>query len=1455
MRLSNQRPPGSGSCTAEPSAASAHWRYRAVPWRPTSSCAAQRTSTASAITAVSSTDPGSRSGTFGEAGATVVYTADINGRDVVDASEYSLRPVNNHAEAHTVLHEPESSLILRQQDTLGQCYSSATVSAMARLMGQSNDSEHLLAAGQTGVVVLPKARLLSVLKAGSGTPLDEASAALALLCEAGQYDAVVQYGNPLLKAASAAVPFSPLGAVKQQPVPHLEHLAADLALSIALAHISMAGGAPGGSGAGAGTGGGGGAQLAAGGGGGSGTGSMQSSELSGLEGVHAHLESALQVLERHSVAAAASLQQEVSYCLQGVAAAFAEEVLRTTPPVSPQPQPSAAAGGAGSGPAIQLAAGARAVAGSAGGGAPTGAAGAAGGAPGPSAAAATARRAKAISVLRSALWRGAAAGQHHNHQAQHSQSQQQPQQQQQQEGHGGAVAGAVAAGSAPVEAGGAPAGGGGGGGWAPELTPEERTELMAPLRGLLTASEHIALYGPVASGQKPYGAVKLSDEELYDLAIAHLAQGVSTGWPQHVLQALSYFERIAQQQLQQQHQQQSGGATAPPATAAATAAAAADVSFERSVCEALLGRRTSAAGTAAAAAAAASAEAGRTAAGGGSAASSASLPYSLAGDEWYDDGDESALLRRLEAQLLQAAGGVGGGATAAVVGALEGAVSFSVKERSDGVCSECEDECDAATGLEQAAAAAAAAAGTPAGGAAATGDKAPAAAATATQQPPSAGGRARYPVKSAPGKVSERSQDSDEVARKYGWAESWLELSVMPCFPETAGAGSVSLARWFADPRVILFNKLLAVRSGEAQVTAALGSAVAHVSDASRQRLWQLWQAAAHAVSAASKGHGQPQPPAAQAAAAAPAASEAVAAAGAGPKGGAGAPMASGLLAQSRAALQDVAPRAAAAANAVAAAAAAVGSAAARSPRTVARWMAPFNLGSRWGSAEKQAATGGGSGGGRAAIAAQALPRVAAAAAAAEPVTTRGDEEAVSRAAGSAGDRSYSQAVENHQQPQQKQQTAASNTNNVVPFPAGVAAPGGGGGGGGPGPAAGGEVMPSPPAAVPAAPPVAGGLVDVALAAPPASGSGSAADAAAAAGALWAPDAEGHLRPRPRMVARVVQRAAAAAVTITEHVAALPGAAPVRDWAAVVLDPAAADEATSREAVRRVAAVAAQAVCLGALAAYVGNRIVASGALQAAAASGYGAAAAAAAPTVDASRAQVAAAAAAVARWLGGGSAAQEALGQWPLLGGGGGGAAAGAGAIERQEAAVGSEVGADAASVESVSRLAEQYGRRAQLDEAAAAALLRGWAAARAAAPALADPRDRAELLSGLLGGRALKVARAEADRNARMSRRVQLQRIEVELEQLRARPVAAAAAAAAAAAGQGQGLGEVVVTAALVTAGTETSRVSPLPLSYCTRERLTLTFRREAPAAEGPTAAAVWRLVDVRDAPPAMY
>ncbi len=111
--------------------------------------------------------------------------------------------------------------------------------------------------------------------------------------------------------------------------------------------------------------------------------------------------------------------------------------------------------------------------------------------------------------------------------------------------------------------------------------------------------------------------------------------------------------------------------------------------------------------------------------------------------------------------------------------------------------------------------------------------------------------------------------------------------------------------------------QLLAVRSGEAQVTAALGSAVAHVSHASRQRLWQLWQSAAQAVAgtkllpatppattAGGNGPASPPAPGAAQSAAPKAAGESAAAGGAAGPAAAGAPLASGLLAQSRAALQ-----------------------------------------------------------------------------------------------------------------------------------------------------------------------------------------------------------------------------------------------------------------------------------------------------------------------------------------------------------------------------------------------------------------------------------------------------------------------------------------------------------------------------------------------------------------------
>ncbi|GLI65944.1 hypothetical protein VaNZ11_009625 [Volvox africanus] len=1452
------------SAAAEPYLGTAHWRYRAIPTRPLVSCAAHRT--AGAVT--NGLDVFSRTGDA--ANANVAYSVKLDAEHAFATDENRCIVNNGPPEAPTQHLQLESSVLLHQQEVMGQCYSPTTVSAMARLLGHHDGQELSIDAGQASVVVLPKAHLLSILKAGSGTPLDEASAALALLCEAGQYDIVVQYGSPLLKAASAAMPFSPLGVSRQQPVPHLEQLTADLALSIALAYISLAGGGGGPAGAASS------ASVSSGGSSGPIPAATEANTggaaltLMDMEEVFSHLESALQVLERHCVAP--PLQKEVAYCLQGVAVAFAEDVLRSTPPVlqlSPAAAPPSAPGATpaltqrkgGDGEVVDGNVGWGAVADSSGRPAGVGKETVTSSLSSSVATAAAARRTKAVCMLRSVLWRCAPQNQSNQH------SQDRHQQHRGDTAPGVTQGSVTAAGSAPVVGAviaelrnGPPAASSGDSrGWVPELTPDERSELIAPLRGLLAASEHIALYGPVASGQKPYGAVQLSDQELYDLAIAHLAQGVSTGWPQHVLQALSYFERVAQQQ------QQYGlsGAAGLRALAAATAAAA-DVSFERSVCEALLGRRTTAAGPVdlppPASSTAMSAPPSGTAAAAAGSVATESPHYNAFGAESANDGDELALLRRLEAQLILAAGGGGGGASGAAAGlngASSDAVSFEVKERvGDGVSDE-EGAAQEGLAAPRDVAAAAAAktaknafgvtpAATMAGSRTVPNASAAGATATATTMaatgPPSSSSGIRGSTASPGGQCQHQQHTAsenlgvrprvkadrvDDVARKYGWAESWLELSVMPCFPETAGAGSVSLARWFSDPRVILFNKLLAVRSG-AEVTAALGSAVAHVSDASRQRLWQLWQAAAQAVGSAtgqSAHHHQLQhQPAVVATASlkAPAASEAVVVAavaggggehkGAGGGGIGGAPLAGVLWAQSHAALQDVGPRAAAAASAMAAAAAAVGSAAVSSPRAVAaaaKSIVPFGL-ARWGSSEGPRSPNS-NGGGRIAVTAQALPQTVATAATTASVVGR---SIVTEASGGSG--------------------------------SGVAIP-----------------TSTPTTVIPAVLPVAGELVDVGMAPPPAGGGGSGAaavgtaDAAnitgtadtASSSALWAPDAEGHLHPRPRMVTRVVmQRAAEAAASIKDRVAILPVAP--RDWRIAGWDPAAVDEAMSREAVRRVAAVAAQAICLGALAAYVGNRILARGALQATAASGYGAAAAAVAPTVDASTAQVAAAARAVARWLdsaGMGGAAQDALGRWPTVVKLGGWPPAEALPLHVQPA-----------SAESLARLAEQYGRGTQLDETAAAALLRGWSAARAAAPSLSDPRDRSELLSGLLGGRALRVARAEAERNARMGKRVQVQRIDVEIEQLRFRPASAQAATSFFYGHSQAGAAETTVTAVVVTAGTETNRASSVPLSYCSRERLTLTFRRlpleGGPAATPAAPASVWRLVDVRDAPPAV-
>lgn len=54
--------------------------------------------------------------------------------------------------------------------------------------------------------------------------------------------------------------------------------------------------------------------------------------------------------------------------------------------------------------------------------------------------------------------------------------------------------------------------------------------------------------------------------------------------------------------------------------------------------------------------------------------------------------------------------------------------------------------------------------------------------------------------------------DSGHGPEVWGWAEGWLQLSVMPNFPEMAGRQDrVALEAWFASPTVIIYNQ---VRSG-----------------------------------------------------------------------------------------------------------------------------------------------------------------------------------------------------------------------------------------------------------------------------------------------------------------------------------------------------------------------------------------------------------------------------------------------------------------------------------------------------------------------------------------------------------------------------------------------------------------------------------------------------------------
>jgi hypothetical protein len=159
-----------------------------------------------------------------------------------------------------------------------------------------------------------------------------------------------------------------------------------------------------------------------------------------LEAAQGHLESALQLLVAYG--AAPGLQQELASSLQAVVVAAATAVLAATPPVAAGGAPEAAEQGSASDAAAQA-------------------------------------RSRALESLRCALWRPATGSLRL-----------------------GGLRGGAAAEAGEAEAGRA-AGRGLGSFWPPALTAEERCELLEPLRGMLTAAEHVRggrACGPTACG-------------------------------------------------------------------------------------------------------------------------------------------------------------------------------------------------------------------------------------------------------------------------------------------------------------------------------------------------------------------------------------------------------------------------------------------------------------------------------------------------------------------------------------------------------------------------------------------------------------------------------------------------------------------------------------------------------------------------------------------------------------------------------------------------------------------------------------------------------------------------------------------------------------------------------------------------------------------------------------------
>lgn len=98
--------------------------------------------------------------------------------------------------------------------------------------------------------------------------------------------------------------------------------------------------------------------------------------------------------------------------------------------------------------------------------------------------------------------------------------------------------------------------------------PEQRVELLGQVRQLLTASEQISLFDAA-----PVPEAQLSEQELYDAALAYIWEGYTKRWPHHVYRADMLLDLISQRKD-----------------------LGLDVTLERNVCALLLGKESEAQG-------------------------------------------------------------------------------------------------------------------------------------------------------------------------------------------------------------------------------------------------------------------------------------------------------------------------------------------------------------------------------------------------------------------------------------------------------------------------------------------------------------------------------------------------------------------------------------------------------------------------------------------------------------------------------------------------------------------------------------------------------------------------------------------------------------------------------------------------------------------------------------------